>query len=176
MVEVSLAQLRLGLVEFNGTFFFTIANLIIMFLIIKFKLFAPINDFMKKREEEIGKQYDDAQKAEDKANELRAQYEAKLSGAREEGENIVREHIAKAEVRAQEIIKNADSEVKKQKERASKEIEDEIAVATAELKSSFAQLTVLAASKVIGRELEEKGHEELISSVISEVGDVKWAK
>ncbi len=176
MAGMGMAQLRLGLVEPDITFFFTLANAIIMFLMIKHFLFVPINNFIKKREEEIGKQYADAQAAEDAAKELKAQYETRLSGAKEEGERIVREHIAKAEVRAQEIIRTADGEAKKFKEKAAKEIEEERAIATAELKNSFAQLTILAASKVVGRELEEKGHEELISSVISEVGDVKWAK
>lgn len=174
MMGVIVANLRLGLVEPNPTFFFTLGNAIIMFLIMKYFLFKPINKFMKSREEEIQKQYDDAQKAEDDANLLKSEYEQKVSEARREGEKIIKDHVSKAEVKAAEILKNADEDARKFKEKAEKEIADERMKTTAELKSSFAELTILAASKVVGRELDMNGHKDLISSVISEVGDVKW--
>ncbi|MDO4754312.1 MAG: F0F1 ATP synthase subunit B [Bacillota bacterium] len=174
MMGIVVANLRLGLVEPNATFFFTLGNAIGMFLIMKYFLFKPINAFMKSREREIQKQYDDAQKAEDEANSLKSEYELKVSEARQEGEKIIKEHVSKAEVKAAEIIRHADEEAKKYKEKAEREISDERMKATAELKSSFAELTILAASKVVGKELDAGRHKELISNVISEVGDVKW--
>lgn len=174
MAGVFAAQMRLGLVEPDITFLFTLVNAIIMFLIMKKFLFEPVSKFMKSREEEIEKQYADAQKVEDQAHVLKTEYEQKVSGARQEGEQIIKEHVSKAEIKAAEIIRQADEEAKKFKEKAAKEIEDERVKATAELKSSFAELTVLAASKVIAKELDAKGHSELISNVISEVGDVTW--
>lgn len=183
MMDVLLAGVRLaqvdpnfkfGLVEPNTTFLFSLANAVIMFLIMKRFLFQPINAFMKSREEEINKQYEDAKSAEDAANTLKSEYEAKVAEARREGERIIKEHISKAERKAAEIMDHAGEEAKKYKEKAEREIADERIKATAELKSNFADLTILAASKVVGRELDAKGHKELISGVISEVGDVKW--
>lgn len=174
MAGMIVAQMRLGLVEPDITFFFTLGNAIIMFLIMKHFLFKPVSLFMKNREMEIEKQYQDAQATEDEAIALKSEYERKVSEARQEGEKIIKDHVAKAEIRAAEIIQHADDEAKKYKEKASKEIADERTKMTAELKSSFAELTILAASKVIGKELDKNGHQELISGVISEVGDVKW--
>lgn len=174
MMGVVVANLRLGLVEPGPTFFFTLGNAIVMFLIMKHFLFKPMSAFMRSRELEIQKQYDDAQKAEEDAKLLKSEYEHKVSEARTEGEKIIKDHVLKAEAKAAEILKHADEDAKKQKEKAEKEISDERVKAAAELKSSFAELTVLAASKVVGRELDAAGHKELISSVLSEVGDVKW--
>lgn len=174
MMEIVGANLRLGLVEFNATFFFTLANAVIMFLIMKYKLFGPLTKFMDGRKAEIQKQYDDAQAAEEKALSMKAEYEAKIAAAREDGEKIVKDYTAKADIKVAEMIENASVEADRFKESARREIEEERTKATLELKDSFAELTVLAASKVLSKELDQKKHEELISGVLSEVGEVKW--
>ncbi len=168
------ANLRLGLVEPDITFFFTLANAVIMFLIMKKKLFEPVSKFIQVREDEIKAQYASAQRTEDEANELKVQYEKKISEAKAEGEQIIKEHIAKAELKSAEILSNAELQAQNYKKKADKQLADEMTKATAELKDNFAELTILAASKVVGKELDQKGHEELIASVINEVGDVEW--
>ncbi len=171
---VQVAQLRLGLVEPNATFFFTLGNAIIMFLIMKHFLFVPMSNFIKSREEEIKNQYAGAQRVENEAKELKSQYEMKISEAKAEGDQIIKDHIAKAEVKAAQILKNAEEEAESYKQKVDKKFADDMSKATSELKDNFAELTMLAASKVVGKELDKKGHQELIASVISEVGDVKW--
>lgn len=174
MIEIVGANLRLGLVEFNATFFFTLANAVIMFLIMKHFLFAPLTKFMEGRKAEIKKQYDDAHEAEEKALAMKAEYETKIASAREEGEKIVKDYTTKADVKVAEMLENASAEADRYKEKAKRDMEEERAKATLELKDSFAELTVLAASKVLSKELDQKKHEELISGVLSEVGEVKW--
>ncbi len=166
--------LRLGLVHPDMTFVFQLINTIILYLILKHFLFKPVTEFMAKREKEIKDQISEAQKVEDEALALKSQYEEKLQAADEEGKEIIKDHTARAENRAFEIVKTAESEVDKMKVNAHRELERERVKAVNELKDQISELTVMAASKVVEKDLDEAAHKELVDKFISEVGDAQW--
>ena len=57
---------------------------------------------------------------------------------------------------------------------ARRELERERVKALNELKGQISELTILAASKVIEKELDESEHKELIDKFLSEVGETQW--
>lgn len=61
LVGMTAAELRLGLVQFDWTFVFQIANTLILFLFLKKFLFKPVTEFMTAREDEISVSYKDAE-------------------------------------------------------------------------------------------------------------------
>lgn len=168
------ASLRFGLVTLNWTFLFQLANTFILFLILRHFLFGPITAFMKKREDDIKKQIQDAKTLDQEAQALKATYEAKLSSADDEGKEIVKKFTKRAENRAFEIVKTAESEVDAMKLNAHRELERERVKAVNELKGQISELTILAASKVVEKDLNEADHKELINKFISEVGETQW--
>jgi F-type H+-transporting ATPase subunit b len=57
---------------------------------------------------------------------------------------------------------------------AHRELERERVKAVNELKGQISELTILAASKVVEKDLNEADHKELINKFISEVGETQW--
>lgn len=54
---------------------FTIINLLVLYFLMKKFLFKPVNNIIAQREEAIKKQFDDADEAQKKADDLKKQYE-----------------------------------------------------------------------------------------------------
>ncbi|GAU75710.1 F0F1 ATP synthase subunit B [Fusibacter sp. 3D3] len=173
-IELVTANLRLGLVEISATFWFQLINTFILFLILRKFLFGPVTAFMQNREAEIKEQIAVAQRLEDEANQLKADYEARLQTAEDEGKEIVKKHTLRAENRAFEIVKTAETEVDAMKLNAHRELERERIKAVNELKDQISELTIMAASRVVEKDLNEADHRELINKFINEVGEVQW--
>ena len=173
-IDMVTSSLRFGLVELNWTFVFQLINTLILFLILKKFLFVPVTTFMKKREDEIKEQIQAAKDLDEDAQKLKAQYELKLTHADEEGKEIIKKYTHRAENRAFEIVKTAEAEVDTMKLNAHRELERERVKAVNELKGQISELTILAASKVVEKDLNEADHKELINKFISEVGETQW--
>ncbi len=173
-MELATASLRLGLVEISWTFAFQLINTFILYLILRKFLFGPVTSFVKNREAEIKEQIAVAQRLEDDANQLKSDYEAKLQTADDEGKEIIKKHTLRAENRAFEIVKAAETEVDAMKLNAHRELERERIKAVNELKDQISELTIMAASRVVEKDLNEADHRELINKFINEVGEVQW--
>ncbi len=173
-MDIVTASLRLGLVELNWTFVFQLINTLILYLILRKFLFGPVTNFMQKRENEIKKQIEDAKIMGAEALQLKEGYQVKLLQADEEGKDIVKKHTQRAENRAFDIVKTAEAEVETMKLNAHRELERERVKAVNELKGQISELTILAASKVVEKDLNEADHKELINKFISEVGESQW--
>jgi len=174
LVGLTAAELRLGLVEFDWTFVFQIANTLILFLFLKKFLFKPVNEFMATREKEISDSYKEAEDLNVEAIDLKNQYLEKISKAEEEGRTIVKDAAKRAEIRAEEITKEAEAEIASAREKAKLEIEREKIKAINSLKDEIADIAVLTATKVIEKDVDVNTHRELIDKFINEVGDAKW--
>lgn len=174
MVEPVESALRLGLVAPDWTFFFQIVNTLILFALLKHFLFEPVTKFMEDRENEIKDNIKDAEVQKEDAYSLKAEYEGKLQKAGDEGKEIIKEHTRKAEKRAFEIVKTAEGEIDSMKINAHKELEREQLKAVNELKNQISELTIMAASQVIEKDLDESSHKDLIDKFIGEVGDTEW--
>jgi F-type H+-transporting ATPase subunit b len=166
--------LRLGLVELNWNFVFQLINTLILFLILRHFLFKPVTTFMQNRENEIKNQIQDAKNLEEQGLAFKGEYEGKLKHAEEEGKEILRKQTQIAETKAIEIVKSAEAEIESMKVSAQKELERERVKAINELKDQISELTILAASQVVQKNLSESDHKELIDKFISEVGDTRW--
>lgn len=176
MITGAIAEqaLRFGLIELGPTWFMQIANTIILFLILKKLLFKPVTEFMENRETEIANQLDGADNLMKEAETLMADYKKKIANAEEEGRQIIRTATQKSEQRASEIIKDAEAQIKELKDKAEKDIERERVKAVNSLKDEIATIAVMAASKVIEKDIDEETHKQLINQFIREVGESRW--
>lgn len=168
------ANLKLGLVEFNATFFFQIFNTFVLFWILKRLLFEPVTNFMKERENEIASSLEEASNKNVEAEELKAEYTEKIKNIENEGDKIIKKAKSIADQEASKIINKAREEEKNIRLENQKELEREKVKAINELKDDISDLTISAASKVIEKDLKREDHIALIDQFIDEVGDVKW--
>lgn len=148
----------------------TICNTLITFLVIKKFLFKPVRKMMAAREEEVQTMYTTAEKAQTEAEQLRSEYTERLSKAKEEAAEIVGSATRRATVRSEEILKESSQQAAAMMKKAESTIEQERKKAMNELKDEVASLSVMIASKVVERDVNEADHERFIEDFIDKVG------
>ena len=112
-------------------------------------------------------------KAKNEGIALKKEYEEKVSIAKEEGREIIRQATARAEEKSNQIISDAQAEVVSLKAKASKDIAQEKEQAIAEIRNDISDIAILAASKVLEEDIDKSKHEDLIEKFIKEVGEAK---
>ncbi|SRR6056297_815816 len=167
-------MLKAGLVEFSWSFVFQIVNTLILYLVLKKFLFVPVTNFIQGRQDEIKSSYDDAENLNEEAESLKTEYENKLDNVKEEGQEILIEAKKKADERGNEIIKESKEQAAKLKEKAEKDIELEKKKALNDMKDEISNIAMMAASKVLGNEVDKNKNKELVDDFIKEVGESKW--
>ncbi len=155
------------------TMLFAWCNLLILYLFLKKFLFGRVKNMIDSRQAEIDGMYSSAEEKETEAGRLKAEYEARLSEAKEESEEILKSAQRRAALKEEEIIKDARAEAARVLERADEEIELERKRILNEVKDEVSELAVGIASAVIGRDVNEEEHRELIDTFIDGVGDKK---
>jgi F-type H+-transporting ATPase subunit b len=164
----------MGLVTIDWTLVFQIANTLVLFLLLRHFLFKPVKGMIEQRQNMITDQLDDAKVKNEDAEKLIADYDDKIKNIEEKGRVMIREASTKAEARASEIIKDAEKDAELIKKRAEKEIEREKLKAVNELKEEIVSLSLLAASKVLEKDIDENQHKTLINQFLDEVGETTW--
>ena len=153
------------------TMLFAWCNLLVIYLFLKKILFKPMKKMIDSRQKEVDDMYENAANAEKQANEMKNSYEEKLSKANEESEEILRTALRRAQLKEEEIIRDAQGEASRIYERAQEQIDLEKKRALSEVKDEVSEMAIEIAGAVIGREVSEKEHSEFIDSFIDSVGD-----
>ena len=149
----------------------TVLNTLILFLVLKHFLFDKVNAVLESRRNEVVKTYEDADKAFANAKQLETEYTDKLSAAKEESAEIVKNATKKAQLRSEEIISDAKNEAKGIMDKAEADIEKEKKRAVNQIKDEISDIAMSIASSVVSKELDAKTHEQLIENFINEIGD-----
>jgi F-type H+-transporting ATPase subunit b len=145
-----------------------LVSFILLFVILRFVAYKPILKVLDERSKRVKESLEQAEIV--KAQSLHAEDEVKkqIQAASKEGQEI----IARATQTSEEIRANAQDLAKKDAEdlveKARQAIKAERESAVDELRQGFAELTVMAAGKVIGQTLDKKSHKELIDKVLKE--------
>ncbi|MGD6816541.1 F0F1 ATP synthase subunit B [Metabacillus sp. 84] len=158
--------------HFNGgdILFQLLAFLILLALLKKFA-WKPLIGIMKEREEFIANEINSAEERNTEAAKLIEEQRELLKQARQEAQGLIENAKKIGEQQKEEIVATARNEAMRLKESARKEIEQEKDQAVAALRSQVASLSVMIASKVIEKELNEQAQEKLISDYLKEAGD-----
>ena len=158
-------------VNLDWTLIFQWGNLLILYLVIKKFLFGPIQKIIESRETEVQNLYDTAEQAKNDAVAMKEEYSQHLANAKDEANEILKNANKKATVRSEEIIRDAQEKAAAIIARADVQIEMERKHAFEEVKQDISDIALLAASKVVERELSAEEHERLIGEFIENVGE-----
>lgn len=156
------------------TIFATIVNFIVLILILKRLLFDKVNNAIESRNNEIIETINSAETKNLEADKLMKSCEKQIAELEGEGREIIKTAKIKAETQASEIISEANAKAIEIKLHAEKEIERQKSRALAEMKSQVAAMALLAAEKILEKDLELEGQEHLIDNIIEQVGAAKW--
>ena len=91
-----------------------------------------------------------------------------------EGREIVKNAKIKADAQAREIIEKANKQASRIISQAEQEIEKEKAVALSELKNEIGVLALMAAEKIIEKQIQVEGQAEIIDRIIEQAGNSQW--
>lgn len=146
--------------------------LLLMFLLKKFA-WGPLMGIMQEREQLVASEIDAAEKARTETRALLEEQKSLLKEARTEAQSIIEGAKKQGEASREEIVTAARTEANRLKESAVREIETAKEKAIAAVREEVVSLSVLAASKVLGKEISEEDNSALIKETIAKAGEAK---
>ena len=155
------------------TALFTFCNMIITFLILKKFLFKPVKKMIDDRQKEIDDLYSDANESKEEADAIKKEYEKRLSVAKLERDEIIKDATVRATKREQEILSSANAEADAIREKAHADVMQEKKKVINEAKNEISGIALEIASKVIEKEIDESKHQSLVEEFIDNMGDAE---
>ena len=149
----------------------SLCNLLILFLIIKKFLYAPVKRVMAARQAKIDEDYRVAAEAAAEAEENRAAWEEQMSHARDEADKILQTATENADRRAEKMISDAREAADGIVRRAEEEAELQRKKAEDGIRREIVDVSALMAEKMLRREIKGEDHRDLIDAFIRDVGD-----
>lgn len=149
----------------------SLANLALIFLIVKKFLYQPVKRMLEAREQSIQKDYDEAAAAREQALNDKQKYEEQLSDAKADADGIIQSAVSTAKLREKEILDRANEEADRIHRRAEEAAEMELKKAESVIKDEIVDVSTKLTEKLLGREMTDKDHDELIDSFIREIGE-----
>ena len=152
----------------------TAVNVFVLFLLLTFILFNPVRNMLKKRQDKITSDRENAENDKKEASALKAEYEAKLKDAHKEAEQILSDARKTAMHNETKIIDEAKAEAARIIERANVEAELEKQKVADEVKQQIVTVAAVMASKLVARSIDEKDSNALIEETLNEMGEKTW--
>lgn len=151
----------------------TVVNLLVLFLLLKKFLFKPVLKIMDERAAKIQSDLDGASNAKQEAEQMKSDYEEEIANAHNEALEITNNAKARAGKESDLIIENARMESAKILKDAEKSAQQEKDKALDDAKGQIADLAILAAARVISKNVGDDTDREAVSEFLSEVGASK---
>ena len=149
----------------------SLANLLIMFLILKRFLFKPVQKMMAARKQQVDQIYQDAKENRDSAINMKQEYEARLATAREEADGLVRNAVQTAQRKGDAIVAEANSQASHLKQKAEQEIAQEKKQMLRDVRGEISDIAVSIASRVVEREVKKQDYDGFVDEFIKNVGE-----
>lgn len=115
--------------------------------------------------------FKNAQAAQDDADRLKQEYEAALSGAKQESVQIVEDARKSARAEYDRIVNEAGEKAGSMIEAAKESVRTEREQTMKELKSQIAGIAAASAARIIGGHADEKGTSALYDQFLKEAGE-----
>lgn len=168
---MSQLPLELGLSFNGGDILFQLLAMLILLALLKKYALGPLLNIMKQREDHIAGEITSAEEKNKEAQQLIEEQRVLLKEARQESQTLIENAKKLGDKQKEEIIQAARAESERLKEAARTEIVKEKEQAVSALREQVASLSVMIASKVIEKELDEQAQEKLIRDYLKEVGE-----
>ena len=142
-----------ALISINGTLIAQVVSFLIFLFIINRIMIRPLQNSMAERDKHIEKMKQDIVDADKDVENISMQLEERKSAVIEEALGITKELDQSGSKKADEIFVSARSEVAALKEKATKEVNAQLAEATKHLKKESEALAINVMEKILDRRL-----------------------
>lgn len=151
----------------------TLIVFIVLMLLLKKFAWGPLMGIMQQREDLIASEIETAENSRLESQKMLDEQRSLLKDARTQAQEIVENAKKQGEVSREEIITTARAESVRMKDAAVLEIANERDKAISAVREEVVALSVLAATKVLEKEISEEDNRQLINETIAKAGEVQ---
>ena len=160
------------MLEFHlSNILFTIVNLLVLYAFLRKFLFGRVNAVLAQRAALVEEAITSAQTQNREAEELKTQYEEKLTDARQEAAKLVADAQTRAQRAYEGKLAEAEDDAKRLRSEAEAQIASEREVMLRGARNEVASLALLAAAKVAEKAMDRADDKALVNAFLSEVGE-----
>ncbi len=153
-----------------GLIFWTSIIFIVLWTVLGRMAFKPIQNALKKRDNDIQEALDEAKNAREEMSNVQAENQKLLADAREERARMLKEAKETKSQIVKEAKDQAREEAKKIVTNAQQEIENQRKVAMAELKKEVGAMAIGIAEKVLRKQLAgDKEQEQFVNTLVDDI-------
>lgn len=156
--------------HWESTVFAIISFAVLYFLLTKYAL-GPLLSVMEKRQELIKSQINTAEDSRKQAEKILSEQQQAIQEARKEAYQIIESARASTARQTEQMLESAKEEASRIKEDALRDIESEKNKAVAALRGQVGAMSVMIASKIIEKQVDEKTQQDLVNQYLKEVGE-----
>lgn len=150
---------------------FTVINLLILFIAMKLFLFKPVKKIIAERQEEADRQFKEAAKHQQDADDLKAQYEKSIVEAQQESKQMLLDAKRSADTEYQKIIAGAKDSADEIRKNAALEAENEKARILKSAETEIAEMVLDATAKMVGAKKGADVDRALYNKFLDKAGD-----
>lgn len=145
------------------------AATIVLFLVIRHFVYAPMKEFLAKRQAAVSADLEAARKDRAEAEAMRANFEKDLREAKDEGNRIIEESRQRGKEIERQLTEEGRAQAERLLEKARGQIDKEKEMAYREVKNSTSDMAVAIAEKLLRRQLDDKGQDAMVDDLLAEL-------
>ena len=149
-----------------GLYIWTILTFIVLVVLLRIYAWGPLLAALDRREKMIAGAVDDARKAREELERVKADSAQVLAGARKDAEAIVARTRADADKLREELRAKAAAEATTIVQNAERRIQQETAKAIQQVRTEAVDLSLAIATKLLHRNVTKEDNERLIADVV----------
>jgi F-type H+-transporting ATPase subunit b len=161
------------LLKLDWAIIWDIVNVLILFFFLKKFLFKPVTKIMEERKATVENSLHDADEKKAEAFQLKSDYEEELKHADEQASAIMKEARERAELEYNKKLDEAKAETERMIAQANKTIELDRKKSMESAQAEIAGIAMLAAAKVIGKNVDDNVNQQFLGDLLKEVGAAK---
>ncbi len=150
-----------------------VVNFAVLFGLLYLVAYKPVMRMLDERSRKVKESMEQTEFIKEQAAHAEEEAEKRIEEAGKEGQKLIARAVRTGEEARRQAQQEASQEAESLITRVRTEIKRERDEAIDELRKEFADLTILAASKVIDRSLDKEAHRQLIDKVLEESTTLK---
>jgi F-type H+-transporting ATPase subunit b len=152
-----------------GLMIWTIVCFLITLFVLRRYAFGPIQEAIDQRRERIRQSLEEADKAREEARSLLEQHRQLIGRAKTDAEEILAEARRVADANERRMRDELEADRQRRLEETRKQIEAETRRALEQIRLEVVDLSLLAATKVTGKTLDDADHRRLIDEAVADL-------
>lgn len=147
----------------------TILSVGVLLLVLSRKVFGPISELLRKRQEYVQNQISESEHKNQEAERLKREYDEKILNARQESSEIVSSARALGEDIKAKAISESKELARQELEKGKRDLENERLKTMKSMNEEIADIALNLAEKVLNEKMDSNQDKELVKSFIKDL-------